>query len=484
MTNPVPTTLRRRLIKQIGLMVVGLLLLSATAIVGIDGLHQDFGEALTGYQQLRAVYEIGQNMSQARLALQANPQDIASSQSAIEAGILKFDTSRELQALVEQAAVLRASLNRAHTETNSSNIEMVLSHLANCSAHIRKRIVAAEQAANHQRELTRIVILTASALIITAGVLIGIQQYRGVMRPLARLSSAARRMAAGQFNEPIPTIGDREFVLLAQDFNRMANELETLYRDLARQVEQKSKQLVRSERLASVGYLAAGVAHEINNPLSIITGYGERALRQLDAEGRNSDNAHKAISIMCEEAFRCKKITDRLLSLARPGSESLVDVSLATLADEVICNVAAIVEYRNRRIVFENNSRHDLTIRARDGEIKQVILNLLLNALQAGAANQGEVRITLSHQNNQAEMTVADTGRGMDGPTLDRVFEPFYTHNRGSATPGMGLGLSITHAIVAEHHGTIEAHSDGLGKGSRFIVRWPLSGLGASHANR
>src|SRR4029077_3174337 len=130
--------------------------------------------------------------------------------------------------------------------------------------------------------------------------------------PLRTLGQAVRAVAAGRFGSPIDEAGDREFALLARDFNRMATDLEELYRHLEQKVQIKSRELVRSERLASVGFLAAGVAHEIHNPLGIITGYGERALRQLEQQPESPEvrNAIKAITVMCEEAFRCKQITD------------------------------------------------------------------------------------------------------------------------------------------------------------------------------
>src|SRR5205807_1065265 len=135
--------------------------------------------------------------------------------------------------------------------------------------------------------------------------------------------------------------GPAEFAELAEDFNRMARELEALYRDLEQKVAIKSRELVRSERLASVGYLAAGVAHEINNPLSIITGYGERAIQKLerDANDDGSAVAMKSLRIMCEEAYRCKAITEKLLSLARPGEEARGPVLLGALAGEVVALV-------------------------------------------------------------------------------------------------------------------------------------------------
>ncbi len=109
----------------------------------------------------------------------------------------------------------------------------------------------------------------------------------------------------------------------------MASELDELYRDLEQKVAQKSRELVRSERLASVGYLAAGVAHEINNPIGIIAGYAELAMQKLDREASPATvaEARQSLGLICEEAFRCKEIVQKLLSLARPGEESRAGVA-------------------------------------------------------------------------------------------------------------------------------------------------------------
>jgi two-component system, NtrC family, sensor kinase len=474
-------SLRRRLAIQIGLMVVGLLLLSMAAFAGINALHHDFGDALRGYQQLREVYEIGSNVTTARAALRAEPVDTSTAHAAIEAAMLKLDASPT----GFDDPSLRASLKDAITTMRPAALDSALARLAALSAGIRTSIQDKQQAADQKRQLTLTAVLSLCVVVVGAGIVVGVQQYRGVMRPLRKLGDAVRQVAAGNFGQPITEAGDREFVSLAHDFNRMANELDTFYRELEQKVAAKSKELVRSERLASVGYLAAGVAHEINNPLSIITGYAERLLQHLDRDAGSGDaleRTRKALAVICEEAFRCKRITDRLLSLARPGNEDFGPVSLPAVADEVISSVGGLAEFSDRRIILESGPRELMLVSARDGEMKQMILNLVINALQAVEPGVGQVRITIARKNDQVELAVADNGRGMTAQTLDRAFEPFFTHNRGAGdSHGTGLGLSITYAIVVDHHGTIAAESDGPGRGSRLVVRIPALPQGADH---
>jgi two-component system NtrC family sensor kinase len=139
----------------------------------------------------------------------------------------------------------------------------------------RQAIQSAYDQANHHLKL---LMLSMSGLLVGVALIamvIGIAQYRAILWPLARMKLAVERIAAGRFNGRVDTEGTLEFAELAVNFNRMATRLEDLYHNLQQRVEAKSRQLVRNERLASVGLLAAGVAHEINNPLSIMTAHAE-----------------------------------------------------------------------------------------------------------------------------------------------------------------------------------------------------------------
>ncbi len=308
------------------------------------------------------------------------------------------------------------------------------------------------------------------------------------MGPLGRIGAGVRAFAGGDFDRRIAPGGDREFAALAADFNRMADDLGRLYADLEQRVRDQSRELVRSERLASVGYLAAGVAHEINNPLGIIAGYAERAARQLERDPADTAATRRALAVVADEAFRCKAITDRLLSLARPGSDDRAVVPLDRIARDVVATVGGLGTFGTRRLTVDVDAaaaaddaaaETDLTVSVRAGEIHQVVLNLVVNALEAVPADGGRVRVAVARVAGGVELRVTDDGRGMTAAVLDRVFEPFYTDKRGTApTPlrgGTGLGLSIAHAIVADHGGRLTAASDGPGKGSVFTITLPAA---------
>ncbi len=331
-------------------------------------------------------------------------------------------------------------------------------------------------------------------------VVLGVLHYRGVMNPIRRLSDGVRQLTRGHFKGRVQAGGRDELASLASDFNRMAEELDGFYHQLERKVADKSRELIRSERLASVGYLAAGVAHEINNPLGIISGYAEYTLAELDkrqqAMNGTGDEIAKSLSVIRDEAFRCKQITQKLLSLARGGDDARQPVDLLQTARDVASIIGGLKEHREKRVVVRGeepvdaadgrwrSAPHDaggFAVIAVEQEMKQVLLNLAVNALEAVAPGTGEVRIDVRRRDGQIELVVADNGRGMTPETLERVFEPFFTEKRGRGGDGQGtgLGLSITHAIIRNHGGTITAESDGVDQGSRFVIRLPAAVLSA-----
>ena len=221
--------------------------------------------------------------------------------------------------------------------------------------------------------------------------------------------------------------------------------------------------MVRSERLASVGFLAAGVAHEINNPLASIAMCAEslesRLLEETD-EGAEPDGLTiKYLQMIQSEAFRCKGITEKLLDFSRTGPLKRQTADLTEIVAGVIEMVRHLGKYQHKRIELQDIE--GILVSVNPQEIKQVVLNLLTNALDCVDDEAGMVRIHLARRGGFAELTFEDNGCGMDEKVLEHVFEPFFT--RRTNGQGTGLGLSITHRIVTDHGGEIEADSDGPG---------------------
>jgi signal transduction histidine kinase len=361
-------------------------------------------------------------------------------------------------------------------DADVDSIAQAIGRVGDLAAEIRQRIETSQDAAREKGRATVAAMSVVSALAVLGAIALGVWQYRGVIVPLGRLNLGVRRIARGRFSQRVDVQGNDEIASLAVDFNRMAEELDGFYRELERKVAEASRELVQSERLASVGYLAAGVAHEINNPLGIISGYAEMSLQQLNKSPAGIDEAgevRRSLQVICEEAFRCKDIITKLLTLARSGEEKRSPVDMADVVRQVIGMMGALRDFRDRKIELGVLEPNNLVVHANEVEMKQVALNLLINALEASSPEDGDVRVELGTDNGVVRLTVIDNGKGLSAETLQRVFEPFFTEKRGSLQRGTGLGLSITHAIVESHGGHIRAASDGPGKGSRFVVELP-----------
>jgi signal transduction histidine kinase len=287
-------------------------------------------------------------------------------------------------------------------------------------------------------------------------------------------------LARGDFENRIELHSGDEMEELAAAFNNMTDRLQAMYRDLERQVNERSRQLVRSERLASVGFLAAGVAHEINNPLHAIalcsealeSRLGELVAKQAATSSRNMADCeviYKHLKTIQEEAFRCKAITERLLEFSRGGERKREPTALDELLQSVLDAAEHLPNSRGKNLVFEAPGRVVAHVNAL--EIKSVALNLVVNALDS-MDEGGTLTVRLREWNAQAEISFSDTGCGMDAHVLENIFEPFYTRSRSGK--GTGLGLTISHRLITQHGGEIEAASAGPGQGSTFTVRLPL----------
>jgi len=280
--------------------------------------------------------------------------------------------------------------------------------------------------------------------------------------------------AHGELDHHIDESGDHEFQVLARDANEMARDLRSLYADLEARVREKSRELVRSERLASVGFLAAGVAHEINNPLSVIAGHAEMLLQRIPSDaGAERRDFRERITIVMEEAFRCKEITSSLLSLSRKDDTALTALDVTAICREIPAMVNGVRRYR--QVSIRASADGDLKVTGSEPEMKQVLLNLTFNACEAVQHCQApQVRIAAMKEGSSIRIDVSDNGVGIAADEIEQVFEPFYTRKR-SGEPGSGLGLSIVHAIVTDRGGKVAVVSEGPGQGSRFTITLPAS---------
>ena len=322
------------------------------------------------------------------------------------------------------------------------------------------------------RSLFLIVSLTTMGAVLFFFVLVQ-YGYSALFQPLRKLHQGARRVAQGDFDYRLQMTTQDEMAELAESFNLMSTRFQEIRSNLDRQVQERSQQLVRSERLAGVGFLAAGVAHEINNPLSAIAMAAESLEGRIEPMLANdppedAEVVRQYLRMMQTEAFRCRQITERLLDFSRGRDATHEITDVTRLVSEVVSMVQYLSKYREKRIEFERIEPCLADING--AEIKQVILNLVANGLEA-MEKGGTLRIHLKEQTDHVVLTFQDDGCGMTTEVLEHMFEPFFT--RKSDGQGTGLGLSITHRIVQQHGGTIVASSSGPGQGSEFTVRLP-----------
>ena len=302
-----------------------------------------------------------------------------------------------------------------------------------------------------------------------------------IFRPLETLVNGSRIVAAGNYDYRIQLKTEDEVAELAGALNAMTKNFQQIKTHLNSQVKIRTKEVVRSEKMASVGFLAAGVAHEINNPLASIAWSAESLETRIydilnpasgvDAQEQLAqiDDMKKYLQRIQDEAFRCKEITSALLDFSRMGDTEKKTANLSEIVQTVIEMVRPLSKYRDRTIDFERDAT--LQAQVNSQEIKQVVLNLITNALDSVAPG-GHVNISLSRQNANAVLEVRDDGCGMSEEVMQHLFEPFFTRRRDGQ--GTGLGLSITYQIIQEHGGHITPHSAGANLGSTFTVSLPI----------
>lgn len=341
------------------------------------------------------------------------------------------------------------------------------------------------------------IIMAWSSAILAIGMLVGLLVYArsAVVRPFKNLLYGARRVANCDFAYRIHTSSSDEIAELAHAINLSAQSFLAIQKDLKEQVRQRSEEVIRNEQLASVGFLAAGVAHEINNPLAAIAWSAEalearlhRILHPVMEEtlepsakpteslaGADLDTLRTYLRRIQDEAFRCKGITERLLDFSRLGTiQRKQKTDMNEIVEDVVDMVRHLGPYRSQKIEVDISDTPAIAW-ASPQEMTQVVLNLVTNALESldPDSRSGVVRVKVHHrpEQDQVHLVIEDNGCGMDQEVLKHLFEPFFTRRRDGR--GTGLGLPITNRIITDHGGRITPRSDGPGLGSRFEITLP-----------
>jgi two-component system NtrC family sensor kinase len=329
--------------------------------------------------------------------------------------------------------------------------------------------------------------------VLLAALLVGLLIQRAIYRPLRDLQEGAARLAEGDLEQLIPVRSDDELGQLAQSFNTMTRalrksrvELEEWGHTLEQKVEEARRKLnraqaeaARGEKLASVGLLAAGIAHELNNPLTGVLTFSTLVRKQLPDDSPEAED----LDLVIQETRRCASIIRRLLDFAREKApeKNFADLNrLIKKSVDLVGESAKAVD-----IAIELDLEESLpTIWMDENLVEQVIMNMLVNAQHA---IEGGGRITIRTRRHSdyrreaptaeplemAEITIRDSGCGIPKENLQKIFDPFFTTK--SVGKGTGLGLSVSHGTIEAHGGSIEVDSM-VGEGTEFRIYLPLEG--------
>ncbi len=333
----------------------------------------------------------------------------------------------QLEAVVDRVVELNATLNDG----------------------LERRSASARERADSLGIQAQIATISCFALAIALAAGLGWWLTRTIVRRVESLRQGARRIGSGDLASRIELTGEDEFAELAASFNQMAASL-----------AREQAALVRSQKLASIGQVAAGVAHELNNPLSVILGY----TKLLRAE--STTNAEE-LRIIDEEARQCKRIVQELLDLARPSRLEIEAVDLVMLAREAVHHLDDAGTLQDRKV--EVVSAAPVMVAADAGRLRQVIANIVTNAAEATSPT-GKIVIEASANAEAAILTVADDGAGITPELLAQIFDPFVTTKRH----GTGLGLAIAQAIAEAHGGRISVISS-VEAGTRVSLQLPIA---------
>ena len=230
--------------------------------------------------------------------------------------------------------------------------------------------------------------------------------------------------------------------------------------------DELERRLVQADKLSSIGLLAAGVAHEVNTPLAVISTYAQMLAKQISGDDPKSPLLEK----IAKQTFRASEIVNSLLNFSRTGSTELIEVDL----NRIIRDTLGLIDHQLRKGSIQTELRLDAglpPIKGNTGKLQQVFLNLFLNARDAMEAG-GTLAVRTWSEGSTARVEVADSGTGIPSENVSRIYDPFFTTK--GAKKGTGLGLSVTYGIVREHGGAIEVDSQ-PGSGAHFQLAFPVS---------
>lgn len=318
------------------------------------------------------------------------------------------------------------------------------------------------------------------ATAIVLAVLIKFLMNRFLNQPLRELLDGTHRVANEDLDVEIPIRSEDELGIVAKSFNQMTQELkrakssltqwgcrlEQMVCERTKDLQEAQQQLIRSEKLASLGKLAAGVAHEINNPLTGVLTFSQLLMEQFPPES----DEHRDLKVIVQETIRCRNIVRGLLEFARQTAPEKKSIDIQELLEDVLHIVSNQESFQN--IHIERDYASDAPPLMVDGDqLKQVLFNIVVNASEAMSKAGGILRIQTQWipDRSQVVLRFKDNGPGIAPEHLNKLFDPFFT----TKEMGTGLGLAISYGIVKAHRGNIEINSK-PGEGCEVTIILPV----------
>ncbi len=312
--------------------------------------------------------------------------------------------------------------------------------------------------------------VAALVLIVVVGTIINIKLATSIATPIRMLEKITKKIAQGDFSEMIEVKGQDELSSLETSFNLMEEKLKNALWSLEHTIEklrEKQAQLVEAEKLASVGKLAAGIAHEINNPLTAVLTFSNLMLEQCPP----GDPRHEKLKLMARETDRARIIVRQLLNFGRETVIKPEKININEPVSEIADSLMAQDAFKGVELDLKLGDNLP-AVYADPAQIGQVVMNILLNAIHS-ITPPGKIVISTRLHENSIELFFSDTGAGIPEENLHKIFDPFFTTK--DAFKGTGLGLAVSYGIIKKHGGDIEVAST-VGQGTTFTVRLPIYG--------
>ena len=283
-----------------------------------------------------------------------------------------------------------------------------------------------------------------------------------MLKPIDGVVAVCRKLMQGELNSRCKISPSGEMGLLCSSINQMADAFEKFEENLLKETQ---LQIGQSEKLAAIGRLAAGVAHEINNPLTSILNF----THFLKDKENNDEETLRDLNVIIDETNRVRKIVRELLDFARQTPATIEEIDINQVLRQLIGLIVKQKEFRNNRFIDDFDPALG-SINADKNQVQQVFLNLLLNSAESIPGEGGTITIRTSNENQHCIVYISDTGCGIKPDELGKIFDPFYTTK--PVGKGTGLGLSVSYGIVKQYGGEIHCESM-VGQGTTFSVTFP-----------